>query len=109
MIFNVKELIGFLLDLMVYEVIYNIYRMMYIILRIKIDILIDVFWFFLFGFNIRGCVFVIVDLLVLKYELLDWVIVFVVFFDSDCGMFDVEVWVNFIIFNWKEMKFIWNF
>lgn len=88
---NVKELTGFPLDLMAYEATYNTHRTTHTTPRIKIDTLIDVFWSSLFGFNIRGCVFVIADSSVLKYESLDRVIAFVAFFDSDCGMFDAEV------------------
>lgn len=73
---------------MAYEATYNTHRMTHTTPRIKIDTLIDVFWSSVFGFNIRVCVFVIVDSSVLKYES---VIVFVAFFDSDCSMFDADV------------------
>lgn len=101
----VNVLTGFPLDLMAYEATYNTHRTTHTTPRITIATLIDVFWSSLFGFNIRGRVFVIVDSSVLKFESLDdRVIVFVAFFNSDCGVFDAEVWANLIISNWKK----WN-
>lgn len=104
----VNVLTWFPLDLMAYEATYNTSRKVHTTPRIKIDTLINVFWSSFFGFNTKGGVFVKIDSLVLKYESLDRVIVFVAFFDADCGVFDAEVWKN-VISKLKEIKFIFNF
>lgn len=87
----VNELTGFLFDFMAYELTYNTNRMMQTTPRIKIDTLIDFAWSSLSGCNIRCCVCVKVDSPVLKNEPLDRVLVFVAFFDTDCGVLDAEV------------------
>lgn len=87
----VNELNGFLFDFIAYELTYNTNRTMHTTPRIKIDTLIDFVWSSLSGCDIRCCVCVKVDSPTLKYEPLDRFIVLVAFFDTDCGVFDVEV------------------
>lgn len=70
--------------------------------RSIIDTLIDVFLSSLFGFNIRGCVFVKDDSSVWTCKSLDKIIVFFDFFDTDFGVFDADVWKN-LLSNWKKL------
>lgn len=99
-------LTGFLLDLMKKEMIYNTHRTTHTTPRIKIATLIDVFWSSLFGFNIRGCVFVKDDSSVWSCKSFDQIIVFFDFFDTDFGVFDADVWKNLLSNGKKLTKYI---